>query len=150
SPRSLLLGATTDTSGLAGDKPGGSRWLIPAGVCGAIALAIVARFLPSHEAQAGSFFGSGALLLTACLAGVWNGLKWSNRASSPQPSLERLGIRNAGRHAGRSLLTVGLLAAASFLIVAVESFHKDADQQFHLKTGGSGGFAFYAEASIPI
>ena len=101
-PRSLLSGETMQTQGLAEAKPGWSRWLIPAGVIGALGLAIGARYLPSHDAQAGSFFGSGALLLTACLAGVWNGLKWSNRASSPQPSLLRLGIRNAGRHAVRS------------------------------------------------
>jgi putative ABC transport system permease protein len=150
SPRSLLSGATTMTTGLADVKPLWSRWLIPAGVAGALALAIGARFLPSQEAQGASFFGSGILLLTACLAGVWNALKRSNRASSPQPSLARLGVRNAGRHAVRSVLTVGLLAAASFLIVAVESFHKDADQHFNLKTGGSGGFAFYAEGSIPV
>src|SRR5205823_2908869 len=94
SPRSLLSGETTPARGLADTQPGWSRWLVPVGVVGALALAIMARFLPSHEAQAGSFFGSGALLLMACLAGVWNGLKRSNRASSPQPTLGRLGMRN--------------------------------------------------------
>ncbi len=149
-PRALLQGETAQPAGPADDKPGWSRWLIPIGVVGAIALAVMARFLPSHEAQAGCFFGGGALFLTACLAGVWNGLKRSNRASSPQPTLTRLGLRNAGRHLVRSVLTVGLLASASFLIVAVESFHKDTDQQFLGKTGGAGGFAFYAEGSVPV
>ncbi len=150
SPRSLLSGETTQTPGRADARPGWSRWLIPAGVVGALALALTAKFLPSQEAQAGSFFGSGALLLTACLAGVWNGLNWSSKASSPQPTLGRLGMRNAGRHAVRSVLTVGLLASASFLIVAVESFHKDTDQHFQQKTGGSGGFALYAEGNLPV
>ncbi len=150
SPRSLLSGETSQTMGLADATPGWSRWLIPIAAAGALALVIGARFLPSGEAQAGCFFGSGALLLTACLIGVWNGLKWSNRASSPQPSVSKLGLRNAGRHAVRSVLTVGLLAAAAFLIVAVESFHKGTDQEFATRTGGSGGFAFYAEGSIPV
>jgi ABC-type antimicrobial peptide transport system permease subunit len=150
SPRSLLSGQTGQTMGLADATPGWSRWLVPVGVIGALALVGAARFLPSGEAQAGCFFGSGALLLTACLAGVWNALKRGNRASSPQPTLSKLGLRNAGRHAVRSVLTVGLLAAASFLIVAVESFHKGTDQEFHEKTGGSGGFAFYAEGSVPV
>jgi ABC-type antimicrobial peptide transport system permease subunit len=148
SPRSLLSGETA--AGPAEAAVGWSRFLIPVGVIGAIVLAFVARRLPSQEAQAGSFFGSGALLLMASLAGVWNGLKWLNRASSPQPTLTRLGFRNAGRHAVRSVLTVGLLASASFLIVAVESFHKETDQHFLQKTGGSGGFAFYAEGSVPV
>ena len=64
----------------------------------------------------------------------------------PQPSLALLGISNAGRNAVvRSVLTVGLLASSSFLIVAIESFHKDTDRDFHDKTGGSGGFALYVE-----
>ena len=150
SPRSLLSGETMQSAGLTESKPGWSRWLVPIGLIGALGLAIAARYLPSQEAQAGSFFGGGALLLTACIAGVWNGMKRFNRASSPQPSLGRLGMRNAGRHAVRSVLTVGLLAAASFLIVAVESFHKDTDQHFAQKTGGSGGFALYAEGSVPV
>lgn len=150
SPRSLLSGQTAETMGLADATPGWSRWLIPVGAVGALILVISARFSPTGEAQAFSFFGSGALLLTACLAGVWNGLKLGNRASSPQPTLSKLGLRNAGRHAVRSVLTVGLLAAASFLIVAVESFHKGPDQEFREKTGGSGGFAFYAEGSVPV
>jgi putative ABC transport system permease protein len=49
-----------------------------------------------------------------------------------------------------SLLPVGLLAAAAFLIVAVESFHKEADAGFLLPSGGSGGFALIAETDVPI
>ncbi len=150
SPRSLLSGETAPSVGLADSKPGWSRWLVPTGVLGAIALAIAGQFISSHEAQAGTFLGSGALLLTACLAAVWNGLKLSNRASSPQPTLSRLGLRNAGRNAARSVLTVGLLASASFLIVAVESFHKGTGQHFLDRTGGSGGFTFFAEGGIPV
>ena len=150
SPRSLLSGETTSSPGLADAKAGWSWWLMPIGVAGALALAVSARFIPSHEAQAGTFLGSGALLLTAALAAVWHAFKRFNRDSSPQPTLGRLGFRNAARHAARSVLTVGLLASASFLIVAVESFHKDTGQHFHDKTGGSGGFAFYAEGNISV
>jgi ABC-type lipoprotein release transport system permease subunit len=149
SPRSLLSGQT-EASGVADTRLGWSRWLVPSCAVGALLLVVIARFVPAGEPQAGCFFGSGALLLTACLAAAWNGLKLGNRASSPQPTLTKLGVRNAGRHAVRSVLTVGLLAAASFLIVAVESFHKGPDQEFAKKTGGSGGFAFYAESNTPI
>src|SRR5439155_748248 len=50
----------------------------------------------------------------------------------------------------RSLLTVGLLAAATFLIVAVELFHKQADGDFLTPSGGSGGFALVAETDVPV
>jgi hypothetical protein len=51
---------------------------------------------------------------------------------------------------GALLLTAGLLASATFLIVAVQAFHRDPSQDFLEQTGGSGGFALLAEAEVPI
>jgi hypothetical protein len=59
-------------------------------------------------------------------------------------------VRNAARHPVRSLLTAGLLAAATFLIVAVESFYRDPGKDFLDLHGGSGGFALLAESAVPI
>ena len=150
SPRSLLSGGISTGPGLADSRPTWSLWLIAVSLPGALALALLARWFPSQGAQTGAFFGSGALLLIACLSAVWVGLKRSNQSHTPQPSLWRLSVRNAGRNAVRSVLTAGLLASASFLIVAVESFHKAAELDFQLPTGGSGGMAFLAEGSAPI
>jgi hypothetical protein len=61
-----------------------------------------------------------------------------------------LGIRNAGRHPTRSLLTAGLLASSAFLIVAVESFRRQPGKDFLDKNSGSGGFALLAESDVPI
>jgi hypothetical protein len=103
-----------------------------------------------HEARAGSFFSSGALLLTAALAAARAGLRRLERDHAPQPTLTALGVRNASRHRTRSLLTVGLLASATFVVVAVESFHKDTGADFARRDGGSGGFALYAETDLPF
>src|SRR5262249_38829853 len=111
-----------------------------------------APFVPGHEAQAMTFFGSGACLLTAGLAGVW---MWMRRpahrmvATGPE-ALTRLGVRNAARHPVRSLLTVGLLASATFLVVAVESFHRETGATFFAREGGSGGFRLIAETDVPV
>jgi len=74
--------------------------------------------------RAMTFFGSGGLLLIACLAAL-SGWMRSTRYHTVEGhglwSVARLGIRNAARHPGRSLLTAGLLASAAFLIVAVEA-----------------------------
>jgi hypothetical protein len=48
------------------------------------------------------------------------------------------------------VLTASLLAAASFLIVAVESFHKEAGADFFEKNSGSGGFSLLAESEVPF
>ena len=68
------------------------------------------------------------------------------------PGLVRLGVRNASRHPVRSVPRPrGLLASASFLVVAVTAaFHRDPGRTFLEKTGGSGGFAWIGESSVPI
>src|SRR5207248_5748943 len=65
-------------------------------------------------------------------------------------ALVGLGRRNAARFRGRSLLTVALLAAATFLLVAVETFRRRPEQDFAARTGGSGGFNLLAEADVPL
>lgn len=149
-PRALLMGQTSQAATLPTAGRSWAVWLIPFGLVGAAVTAVVGSLSTSHEAQAGSFFGSGALLLTACLAGVWLVLRRLARQTAPRPSLTMLGVRNAGRYLARSLLTVGLLAGATFVVVAVESFHKDTGSAFASFHGGSGGFPLYAETDVPI
>jgi ABC-type lipoprotein release transport system permease subunit len=150
-PRALLAGETT-TSGYVVERRGWPWrwWILGLALLGTVASVLAGYLADSQEATAGSFFSAGALALTASLAAVWIWLRHTARWSTPRPSLTGLGVRNAGRHAVRSLLTVGLLAAATFLIVAVESFHKEADAGFLATSGGSGGFALVAETDVPL
>ena len=62
----------------------------------------------------------------------------------------RLALRNAARYPGRSTLTVGLVAAASFLIVAVSAFRLDPSHQTPSLYSGNGGFTLMAESDQPI
>ncbi len=152
-PRALLAGETTVSLPSRTFPAHRRRWnnVLVLGSLLAGAGCFAAGFLvDNHEAKAGSFFGAGALLLTAALALAWRWLTSSGGPSDPQPSLTRLGVRNAGRHPVRSVLTVGLLASATFLIVAVEAFHKETGGDFLDKHGGSGGFALIAETDVPL
>jgi hypothetical protein len=100
-----------------------------------------------------TFFSGGALFLTAALAGAWAWMRGSRAGQvggRGARSVAQLGIRNAARHPVRSLLTAGLLAAASFLIVAVESFRRQPDPNYLDRSSGSGGFALLAESDLPI
>jgi putative ABC transport system permease protein len=162
-PRSLLAG---ETSSAAGERHAGtrSRWVLLGALVGAAGCLVAGVFATGHEAKAGSFFGAGALLLAAALTFVWRRLVGhgvvghvSNVPSSSAGhvanvphSVWQLGTRNAGRNPVRSVLTVGLLASATFLIVAVESFHKETGAEFLDRHGGSGGFALIAETNVPI
>ena len=118
----------------------------------AIGLGMVAAAL-GQEAQAGAFFGSGSLVLAAGLAWVWTRL--AAGATGPavaagSGNLLRLAVRSAARNPGRSVLCIGLVAAASFLIVAVSAFRVDPGREAPRLRSGDGGFALVAESDQPI
>ncbi len=149
-PRALLAGETVQTV----PSTEGSRWrsslLVVLAFCGAVGLLSAGFFIHDTMGKSLSFFGGGFFLLTALITLAWRNLTAPTHVSRPQPSLTLLGVRNAGRNAVRSVLTLGLLAAASFMIVAVQSFHKQTDDAFFHRTGGSGGFQLFAESDVPI
>jgi hypothetical protein len=156
-PAALLGGQTLQVGTVVGDR--GRRWSIPiaaASLVVGIMLIVAGGFIHDHEAQAGTFFGGGALLLTAGLAAASAYLRRPEPstqgllAPSPGARVGSLGVRNAGRYPTRSLLTAGLLASSAFLIVAVESFRREPGREFLGKNGGSGGFALIGEAAVPI
>ena len=153
SPRALLAGQTVAEERAATDKRPRWAWRIAAiGCFGAIALLTAGPFVSDHEAKAGTFFGAGALLLTAALAALSAWMRGHRHTSMVGGSfgVERLGIRNAARHPVRSMLTAGLLASAAFLIVAVEAFRRSADASTAGKNVPSGGFALLGESDLPV
>jgi hypothetical protein len=117
----------------------------------ALALALVLGAAGSRlggEAQAGAFFGSGGLMLVGLLALVTARLRAGGSGSlvtTGRAALLRLAARNAARNPGRSTLTIGLVASATFLIVAISAFARP-------MAGGTaherdGQFALVAERS---
>lgn len=132
-------------------KSAGRRSLLVAGV--SLVLAVVASLAAlglSGEAQAGAFFGSAALVLTALLALVWNRLAGAPSGSlvtAGTGALARLAVRNAARNPGRSTLTIGLVAAASFLIVSISAFRLDPPETLQRRDSGTGGFALVAQSA---
>lgn len=100
-----------------------------------------------------AFFGSGAALFVGCLAGLafWIGRQPQGVIIGNGPmAITRLGFRNAGRYPRRSLLTTGLIASATFILITVGANRHQADQVTDNKYSGTGGFSFVAESAIPI
>jgi hypothetical protein len=96
------------------------------------------------EAQAGIFFGSGAAVLALLLGEIRFQLQNYRGRAEERFSLPRLSALNAARNPGRSSLTIGLVAAASFLIVAISAFRLDTGE------GGTGGFEYIGTSALPI
>jgi len=99
----------------------------------------------------GAFFGGGAALLVAGLSASHLLLGAVLARRRPGLSMARLIARNAAANRGRSMLVIGLLAAACFVIVAVAGNTKRVSSaEAAKKTSGTGGFALRATSSVPI
>jgi hypothetical protein len=157
------LGRVAPSALLAGQMPGEaekvgprrrrwSSWIAVASLGSGLGLLAGSGRVEDHEMRAMTFFGSGALLLIGCLAALSG---WMRRTRSRPVeghglwSVARLGVRNAARHPGRSLLTAGLLAAAAFLLVAVEAFRRHVDAR-EAVAGANGDFNLVAESDLPL
>jgi ABC-type antimicrobial peptide transport system permease subunit len=159
SPRQLLAGEISDgsMSRIGEKRVRWSWWIAAASTVAALALAFCGPRVPEGEMRAVTFFSSGMLLLVGVLAVAWALLRKGPggqfiRKAGGASSLRvaSLGARNSARHPVRSILTLGLVASATFLLVAVQSFHREPERDFLRKDSGSGGCALLAETDVPI
>jgi len=124
-------------------ESGTPAWLGLASIVAAVAVLVSAHWIGA----AGSFFGGGTLLLAAALfeARAWLG----RRGGAPLHSILTLGFRNTAWRPGRSILCTALIAAATFLIIAVDAFRREERPALDPKSG-TGGFALMAESLLPL
>ncbi|PAW81144.1 MAG: hypothetical protein B9S33_17100, partial [Pedosphaera sp. Tous-C6FEB] len=104
-----------------------------------------------QTANAGAFFGAGALLLIAALAftsALLTRLERSEAAAAL--NLASLGIRNTTRRRSRSLATVTMLACGSFLVLSIGVFRLDENANATKRSSGTGGFALLGESTLPV
>lgn len=150
--RRLLSGESTEPFDLRRRR---TNWARIGGLLAIVlAIALVAALggRTSGEEQAGVFFTSGFLVLAGLLELVWDQLRSDRGApvARPRGSLARLAVRSGARHPLRSTLTIGLMAAASFLIVAISAFRLDPPREGVALHSGDGGFALFAQTDQPI
>jgi len=154
SPVVLLAGRTSEPLPPAAAERGRKRWIQVALV--ALVVVPVAGLLAARigeEMQAAAFFGAGAIALTAAVLLVWVRLRAGatrQAVAAGGGNLARLALRNAARNPERSSLTIALVAAACFLIVAVSAFHLDPALGVPDRQSGDGGFDLVAESVRPL
>lgn len=140
-------------------------WSIVCGLLGAVTVASGTAL--QGQAQAGAFVGGGMLFLIAGLLYMYRSMAPATIASQPSQtessitqspsvanantvttaalnSLFALTSTNAKRSPTRSILTIGLIAIASFLILSMSLFQASPNE------AGTGGFAFIGKSSQPI
>ncbi|WP_394793587.1 FtsX-like permease family protein [Armatimonas sp.] len=124
------------------------RWL-PL-ILAVLALGLAFAGIGKHgEEAAGIFFGAGSLLLIAGILAARRLLTQLENAEGVL-SLTSVGRRNAARRLSRSTGAIALLACGSFLVIAVGANRHDPREASRERSSGTGGFALYAEASLPV
>lgn len=163
SPRQLLsrlpLEEETESTAAAtaGKRRRTLRWAIGVLIAAAGALGLAGwAGLPTDEmAQAGAFFGAGVLVLGAGILWVREQFRLPAEEISAamftgRAALCRLAFRNAARNPRRSSLTVGLMAAAVFLLGAVSVFRLPTPGPTPQTNDGTGGVLLWVETTLPI
>jgi putative ABC transport system permease protein len=104
------------------------------------------------DATAG-FFGAGGAWLVGglCAASIYLRRRRSSVTLGRGLSgLFALGIRHTSVRPARSVLSLALIAFASFVLVSVGAFKKDVSASSNERTSGTGGFALMAESVAPL
>jgi ABC-type lipoprotein release transport system permease subunit len=157
SERSLLAGElASDTSDLRGTtrlRPAlWTRRILVSTVLTAAGLGLIGAALADAVDETGAFFAAGSLLLAAslCFASAMlrrrpgralHGRGW--------PALSRLGLRSSTYRPGRSVLSMAVLASATFMLVSVDAFRRG-DVTDASPRSGVGGYSLIVETLLPI
>ena len=148
SPRSLLLGATPDSPARA------TRATAVLGIAFAvIAAALIAAARGGMLDATGGFFGAGgALLVSGLLLSRARLLARAGAGDARQrvAGVWRLGQSHTAWRPTRTVLTLSLIAFATFVLVSVVAFRRDGAGTSLEPAGGTGGFALMAEAAVPL
>jgi ABC-type antimicrobial peptide transport system permease subunit len=124
-----------------------------------ISAVVVAFGMPATEAFSGLswstvlFFVVGMSTLSSAICGfaAWlDGDRFMSIIGSGPLALLRLSLRNATRQRRRSLLSLALIASASFLLVAVAAGRRNPAVEAPDLHSGNGGFLFVAESTTPL
>jgi hypothetical protein len=105
--------------------------------------------------EAPAFFGSGVCILAAALVGFRAWLLRAGRGARStvgmpaKLGLGRLGTANAARNPWRSMLTVGLLMTAVFVVVAVGAMRGTVPSDAG-RASGTGGYALVADFDVAV
>jgi putative ABC transport system permease protein len=113
---------------------------------------LIAAATGAINPTAGFFGAGGAWLVGAlCAASVLLRRRRPSRAlGRGLPAMFRLGVRHAAVRPARSVLSLALIAFASFVLVSVGAFRKDVSASAADRTSGIGGYSLMAESVAPL
>jgi putative ABC transport system permease protein len=161
SERSLLAGTISSDAEPDGAGPAGApartarsrhAQAFTFAMAAAGALLIVAGAIDAI-APAGAFFGAAFALLAATLGAFLLVLRRRpvhGLAARGWKPLSQLGWRNASYRPGRSVLSMAVIASATFILIAVDAFRRESHAFEGDPRSGLGGYLFVVDTIVPI
>jgi putative ABC transport system permease protein len=160
SARTLLHGDVQEIQSQSADAATGGKPARTAGRRRTVFVIFVVLAITSTAASAAGvmnatagFFGAGGAALIAALIGLSLWLRRAPAVPAPSPTgrgLWRFGQVNAAARPGRTVLSVALIAFATFVIVTVGAFRQEGVASADDPKSGTGGYALIAESIAPL
>jgi ABC-type lipoprotein release transport system permease subunit len=148
SPRSLILGGAGEDR-----APRSPRPAVVAGLALlAVSMALIAVASTGTIDATAGFFGGGGLLLVSglCLARAALLHRATRASGSAIRGVWALGRTHTAWRPGRTILTLSLIAFATFVLISVGAFRRDAAGTSLARESGTGGFSMLAESAVPL
>ncbi|MGE3511682.1 MAG: FtsX-like permease family protein [Vicinamibacterales bacterium] len=150
SERSLLAGDLTAAAAQAPPSRFAARTAAGLAIVGAtMAMLSGVGLMPATI----GFFGAGASLLIAALTGAGVILRRPARrqiGGHGWRPIAHLATRQAAHRPGRTVLTMAVLASATFILVTVDAFRRSGDIGADDRHGGTGGYELLVRTLLPI
>jgi ABC-type lipoprotein release transport system permease subunit len=129
------------------------KWPLATGTLAAIAALLIVGATTGTVQRAGAFFGAGSALLMASLCATAWWLRHRARSGISGHGwlpVSRLGMRTATYRPGRSVLSIAVIAAATFILVSVEAFRRGDQLSDTGPRSGVGGYELMIETLLPV
>jgi putative ABC transport system permease protein len=159
SERSLLAGELNQGSGI-GDQGSpargyrSGRWrVVVTGMFALIGVVLLVAGGAGSIAREGAFFGAGTALLVSSLCVFSIALRRqgpSALAGHGWQPVSQLGFRYARYRPGRSVLSMAVIALATFILISVDAFRRGESVNDAGAQSGVGGYAVIVETLLPI
>ena len=161
SERSLLMG-TLESSDIVDSQTANSqlpraarawKWPIATATLALFAVLLLAGAATGAVDRVGAFFGAGASLLLASLCGAAWLLRRRARSSiigHGWVSVSKLGMRTATYRPARSVLSIAVIASATFILISVEAFRRGDRLADTGPRSGVGGYDLIVETLLPV
>jgi ABC-type antimicrobial peptide transport system permease subunit len=141
-PAATLLAGGWGTITVSTKRPRWLAWLGWLCVIGGAAMLTM-------ESNAEMVLSGGAVILCGALILIGNNLRPSRQMSVRQTPAS-MGLRNISRHVTRSVVTMSLIALATFALVIVASMRGQAGEDVADAKSGAGGFRLLLTADVPL